>query len=714
MSHTNLQTSASVPLNAQLSALCQHMAVWRDRFPAQTDDISQLQQAFAAKLARLESDGLKLSIGIMGQVKAGKSSFLNALLFDGKPVLPVAATPKTANLTRISYGESPLLTVHFYTPQEWRDIEAQAASQGEHAEAKVARDLLKMVSQQGLDVASLLAQPTQTMPAQDVDGLMNKLNDYVGENGRYTAVVKSTEIQLPLDELKGFDVVDTPGMNDPVPSRTQKTREYMAQCDVVFFLSRASQFLDQSDMDLLARQLPGNGVKRMVLVAGQLDGAISDDGFDRKSLAETEANLSMRLGRRAAGEMEKLAAFRDEGGDSAIAAMLRTLKAPILASTFAHGFAVWEPAQWNSAMRHVHQELADLAADSWRGYRFTPQDWQRIGNFASLRAAYQSARQDKQALLQAQRDELLPETRRELQRRLQALADAADSRAKRLKSGDMASMEARLTACESSIAVIAQRLSVVMDAVLAKTDATQRDVQSSLGKDAARSAEVRKREGTTVVESSYEVSTSKWYNPFSWGRTERRYTTSTVSYAYIATSDVIEKLVNYSRDSTALVEREFNRVVSLKSLRTDLKSALLSALDTSADGFDPAEFRSLLEGTLNRMVLPELRIAQGDAASAISRRFSGEVRDSSQMEALQQAQKAAVESIRRDLLASFEKAVAGLRQQLGAVSQTLAAEFAQDLEKERQQLKAAFADKDRELAVYADIVAYCLKQTVAR
>ena len=30
MSHTNLQTSASVPLNAQLSALCQHMAVWRE------------------------------------------------------------------------------------------------------------------------------------------------------------------------------------------------------------------------------------------------------------------------------------------------------------------------------------------------------------------------------------------------------------------------------------------------------------------------------------------------------------------------------------------------------------------------------------------------------------------------------------------------------------------------------------------------------------
>lgn len=103
-----------------------------------------------------------------------------------------------------------------------------------------------------------------------------------------------------------------------------------------------------------------------------------------------------------------------------------------------------------------------------------------------------------------------------------------------------------------------------------------------------------------------------------------------------------------------------------------------------------------------------------DPFSTISRRFSVEVRDGSQMEALQQAQKAAVESIRRELLASFEKAVAGLRQQLSTVSQNLAAEFARDLENERQQFKSAFADKDRELAVYAEIVAYCLKQTVAR
>lgn len=707
MNNSNPTQLTAEPLAIKLDTLCQRIEVWRDRFPEETDEIIQLQQDFSAKSTRLASDGLKLSIGIMGQVKAGKSSFLNALLFDGQPVLPVAATPKTANLTRISFGETPKLSVHFYSPEEWQDIETSAGSQSEHAEARVARDLVGMVKKNGLNVGQLLSEPHRIVTALDVDGLMHLLNDYVGENGHYTAVVKSTEIQLPLDELKGYDVVDTPGMNDPVPSRTQKTREYMAKCDVVFFLSRASQFLDQSDMDLLARQLPGSGVKRMVLVAGQLDGAISDDGFNRASLAETEKNISTRLVRRAATEMEKLAAFRDEGGDPTIAAMLRTLKTPILASTFAHGFSTWAPDSWNSAMRHAHQELTGMAVDSWNSYSFTQQDWQRIGNFSSLRTAYQTARQDKQKLLQAQRDELLPSTQRELQLRLEALSRAASNRARHLKSGDLAKIEADLKACERSIAVIALRSSEVINAVLTRIDDTLREAQVALNENADKAAEVRTREGTELSTSSYEVSTSRWYNPFSWGRTERRYRTTTVSYTYIATADVIEQLVIYANDSTARVEKRFNSVVSMEELRTDLKSALLTALDTSAEGFDPTEFRNVLERTLNKLSLPKLHIPQGDPASAISSRFSGEIRDNSQSKALQQAQHDAIKSIQRDVLRALESAVGELRQGLEAANQALASEFSQDLDKERQQLITAFANKDSELSTYAEIIEFC-------
>ena len=63
----------------------------------------------------LEDENRLLQIGIIGRVKAGKSSLINALLFDGKDILPKAATPMTAALTELSYGEALSAEVEFYT-----------------------------------------------------------------------------------------------------------------------------------------------------------------------------------------------------------------------------------------------------------------------------------------------------------------------------------------------------------------------------------------------------------------------------------------------------------------------------------------------------------------------------------------------------------------------------------------------------------------------
>ena len=688
-------------LQIALSGLCQRLQAWHSRFPEHIDDIRNLEHAFGAKLKRLASDELRLSIGIMGQVKAGKSSFLNALLFEGRPVLPEAATPKTANLTRISYGEKPMLTVDYYSPQEWASIKSAAASPGEHAEARVGRDLLKMVASHGIDVDAVLALGKQRIAADDISGLMDKLNDYVGENGRHTAVVKSTQIELPLEELKGFDVVDTPGMNDPVPSRTQKTREYMAQCDVVFFLSRCSQFLDQSDMDLLAGQLPGNGVKRMVLVAGQFDGAMSDDGYDRASLADTEKNIKTRLTRRAETEMEKLAAQK---GDSHIATLLRELKTPIFASTYAHGFASQNKAHWGKGMQHMHEQLLDMADSNWDGYRFTPQDWKRIGNFEALKAAYNTARADKQALLQAQREGLMPETRAELQARLQKLIDAVEHRAEQLHKGDIKTIERNLRACESRIQGISTRLSEVIDKSRDQAETVFRTLKSELEAEGKKSARLKARTGTETKRDPYESSTSSWYKPWTWGDTETLYRTTSSSYEYIAASDAIEKLVNYGNETAANLQREFNSIVNLTTLRADLKRSLINELNTGNEGFNPADFRATLEGTLSRLKLPALRLELGDISRSISANFSGEIRNEQKMAALRETLQQSLKTVLSNLLSAFKSSVDELRKQLAITRDSLGKELGKDLQKELAQLKSAFADKEQELQVYAEIL----------
>ena len=57
------------------------------------DSTENLDKAFS----QLVEENRLLQIGVVGRVKAGKSSLLNALIFDGHAILPRAATPMTAD-----------------------------------------------------------------------------------------------------------------------------------------------------------------------------------------------------------------------------------------------------------------------------------------------------------------------------------------------------------------------------------------------------------------------------------------------------------------------------------------------------------------------------------------------------------------------------------------------------------------------------------------
>ena len=65
-------------------------------------EFKQITSALEQNIEIAKNDSRKLSIGIVGAVKAGKSSFLNACIFDGEDYLPKAATPMTAALTGIT------------------------------------------------------------------------------------------------------------------------------------------------------------------------------------------------------------------------------------------------------------------------------------------------------------------------------------------------------------------------------------------------------------------------------------------------------------------------------------------------------------------------------------------------------------------------------------------------------------------------------------
>lgn len=682
----------------QLSEQLQH---WQGRFN-EIQDILSLKKPLLEQVERFNQEEQTLNIAIMGQVKAGKSSFLNALLFNGKPVLPTAATPKTANLTRISYGEKPVLEVEYYTLEEWHDLELLAQQEGDFDQIKVAKELTTMVKQSGLDVAQVLQQQKQQIEANSLDDLIQVLDSYAGNSGQYTPLVKMTRLYLPNEELKGFDIIDTPGMNDPVLSRTEKTKEEMKRCDVVFFLSRASQFLDQSDIDLLSSQLPQGGVQKMVLVAAQYDSVIIDDGFNRNSLAECEANVQKRVNRRAETELGKLAEQREQAGRPKVAELLRSLTKPILSSTFAYGFANWKKSQWDSAMQHTYSELKGLG-EEWGDYHFTLTDWERIGNFQTLRQEYEQARQNKVQLLEQKKQELLPKAHENLADKVQALNAIIDQRMHILNTQDIQQLEQQQKKCEQQIQRISGKLESLVSQQINKLQSTTQDIVRDLQKGIQQYSRMTTHTGTETEERSYEVSTSKWYNPFSWGDTETHYRSYTSSYEYMNASDAVEQVGQYARDCKVDIQYQFNDLVRPNQLKLDLRKALVDELNTSSQDFDPAQFKNTLDRVINQLDLPELNLDIGNPSELISRRFSGQVRSNSDIEQLKQQLNQSLQQIFEMLSDRFKTSSHKLQQNLEQTRNSILQTLIAGLEHELQEVRQDFAEKQKTLAEYQQL-----------
>ena len=220
-----------------------------------------------AEIKRAEEQ--KLTIGVIGQMKAGKSTFLNSFIF-GDTVLPAATSPMTASLSYITYGAEKKLVAEFYTPDEWAELRSTAQlplSEGDESTAQGAKvkAAKELVSKSGKisQINSLLGKTKE-------DSFSN-LIDYVGADGKYIAITKAVTLYYPLEYLKRVEIVDTPGFNDPIVSREERTRQFLKQADVSLLLLYAGRAFDASDRDILFKDVRNCGIGKILIGVNKYD-----------------------------------------------------------------------------------------------------------------------------------------------------------------------------------------------------------------------------------------------------------------------------------------------------------------------------------------------------------------------------------------------------------------------------------------------------------
>ncbi|GAA8603730.1 hypothetical protein KYTH63_10910 [Helicobacter pylori] len=290
-------------------------------------------------LKELQDTNRDLKVGIIGRVKAGKSSLLNALIFEGVEVLPKAATPMTASLTILKYAQNLSAEVEFYSPKDIAELKNEHERYVREFNKIVEEEVKRQKEKQSLVnrfkegvknvdkifsgnksdkeapkervlsgeeivkraeriAKNTLNEDTKLVSSYDQyermkkSGLINtekldpriqansleelnqKLLQFVGANGKFMPCTKAVQISLNNPNLKDLEVIDTPGVNDPIISREEHTKALLKDCDVVFIVSPSNQFLTDSDMSLFDRVSHKEGIQEIYFVASQTDSTV--------------------------------------------------------------------------------------------------------------------------------------------------------------------------------------------------------------------------------------------------------------------------------------------------------------------------------------------------------------------------------------------------------------------------------------------------------
>lgn len=222
------------------------------------------QKEFEKKL-----DNDVLIIGVIGQMKAGKSTFLNAFVFE-RDVLPAATTPMTAALTVITYGPEEKIEVEFYNSEEWDEQRLTAqrtltadTSEAEKSKVQAAQELVEKSARIGNRLPELLGtKRTDTL---------DKLIEYVGADGQFVSITKAVKIYYPKEYLRGVEIVDTPGFNDPIVSREERTKDFLRRADAVLLMLYAGRPFDATDREIVFKHLSQCGIGKVMIGINKYD-----------------------------------------------------------------------------------------------------------------------------------------------------------------------------------------------------------------------------------------------------------------------------------------------------------------------------------------------------------------------------------------------------------------------------------------------------------
>ena len=166
-------------------------------------------------------------IALVGAIKAGKSTLINALL--GYEYASTKITPETAVLTKFRKADQNYVKVSFYSLAEWDKLWKSAVD----SKATVFLEEYKTLNADN-EKERWLGKDARTFLNDTKEELVEEVYKWTSSKSSTHYFVKDVEVGLKDFELpQGVILVDTPGLDDVVAYRSDITREYIDRANAV-------------------------------------------------------------------------------------------------------------------------------------------------------------------------------------------------------------------------------------------------------------------------------------------------------------------------------------------------------------------------------------------------------------------------------------------------------------------------------------------------
>lgn len=711
-------------------------------------------------MEEIKKEGRQLKVGVVGTVKAGKSTFLNALLFDGEDFLPKAVTPMTAALTRLTYSETPKAKVTYYTTYDWENIQKQDRQYNERIEQELKRrkesngkaknkvlearrpalpsgrdkaelnpmpqnmasnyamarpvplsldrdevekeikrfmpenlasshQLVQMVEKSGLgsDISKCLDQ-TKELKLESGRPLSETLQPYVGSDGYYTPLVNYIELEVSSPLLKGLEIIDTPGLNDPIVSRSEKTRKFLMNCDVVLVVSNMGQFLTAEDMELLSTKLDEEAVNSAYIIGSQLDSALRQLPKHIKSLQEAYKNCTNTMERRANEEIKKALRIHPE---SALLQALEKTRPEFISSM---AFQITKKREKGKKLTPEEDKVIQglsIFTD------FEPQDMQVIANMDGVRnGILGEVREKKESIIAKHIQNFNATHASELAKQLGQAEEEGQIALKALRTGDIETLNQKLETLTDKMNSIRGDVRRIFQSQNNNCRRRIQDLKIQL------SDEISAHRELDITTNSREEERVKW--SVLWGLIEKKDPVNITDHV-ADVSQAVRNLTAYCTRAQKMINEELEKIFDMDALATQIKTCVLDAFELGDDKFDKNEILLPLETALSALTIYEVHF---DFMDDIGNAFYTAYPDGTATNEKIHALYALMERQQRSLLKHFAAEVDHVGEQIAQNMDLQSAQFvdtiqekiAANIERTRRQL----ADRETNIARYEDVI----------